>query len=87
MRSYIVYVKRVRALRICFCLRLIVKVKQKNEQRMNKEEITENIINYKSETHEVAVDKYECGYARFSASPVSPVRDAARDALRRSPKD
>jgi len=25
----------------------------------------ENIINYKSETHEVAVDKYECGYARF----------------------
>ncbi len=52
---------------------------------MNKEKIMENIIKYKSETHEVAVDKYECGYARFSASPVSPVRDAARDALRRSP--
>ena len=32
LRSYIVYVKRVRALRIRFCLRLIVKVKQKNEQ-------------------------------------------------------
>jgi len=53
----------------------------------------ENIIKYKSETHEAAVDKYECGYARpvrskpstsngarFSASPV-------RDALRRSSKD
>jgi len=49
---------------------------------MNKEKIMENIIKYKSETREVAVDKYECGYARFSASPV---RDAARDALRRSP--
>ena len=45
----------------------------------------ENIIKYKSETHEAAVDKYARGYARFSASPVSPVRDAARDALRRSP--
>jgi hypothetical protein len=51
---------------------------------MNKGKIMENIIKYKSETHEAAVDKYECGYARFSASPV---RDAARDALRRSPKD
>jgi len=45
---------------------------------MNKEEIMENIIKYESETHEATVDKYECGYARFSASPV-------RDALRRSP--
>jgi len=34
---------------------------------MNKEKIMENIIKYKSETHEVTVDKYECGYARFSA--------------------
>ncbi|MFZ2146859.1 MAG: hypothetical protein WAV28_06530 [Sedimentisphaerales bacterium] len=40
----------------------------------------ENIITYKSETHEAAVDKFECGYAHFSASPV-------RDALRRSPKN
>ena len=25
----------------------------------------ENIIKYKSATHEVAVDKYECGHALF----------------------
>ena len=31
---------------------------------MNKEKIMENIIKYKSETHEAAVDKFECGYAQ-----------------------
>jgi len=48
----------------------------------------EKIINYKSETHEAAVDKYECGYAHFSASPVIPTgMPFGRDALRRSPKN
>jgi len=46
----------------------------------------ENIINYKSETHEAAVDKYECGYARFSVCPQS-LGLLTEDALRRSPWD
>jgi hypothetical protein len=52
---------------------------------MNKEKIMENIIKYKSETHEVAVDKYECGYARPVRSKPSTSNGARFSA--RSSKD